>query len=289
MLAPYAAGLLLLIVGPALLGIAFSFTEYDLVSAPQFVGFENFSKLFDDDMFRIALRNSLAFLAWSVPLRVAGALGLALLLHVRMRAGGAYRSAVILPAVMPDVAYALVWIWILNPFYGPLNLLLGAVGLPQPLWLTTPDTAQAAIIMMSVLQLGEGFVIALAARQMVPQDLQELARVEGASVWQSFRRLTLPLMMPALLLLLIRDTLFAMQGTFVPALLVTDGGPPPFSTTYLPLFIYRNAFGYLRYGYAAAATVEMAVITAAIVWLEYRLLVRWRALLNRRIRRPSGR
>jgi multiple sugar transport system permease protein len=91
-----------------------------------------------------------------------------------------------------------------------------------------------------------------------------------------FRRITLPVMAPTLLLLLFRDTIFSFQANFVPALIVTDGGPPPYATTYLPLFIYRNAFEYLRYGYAAAATLVMFVVTAVIVIIQYRIVRRWR-------------
>ncbi|MGH2672848.1 MAG: carbohydrate ABC transporter permease, partial [Actinomycetota bacterium] len=91
-----------------------------------------------------------------------------------------------------------------------------------------------------------------------------------------FRRVTLPIMAPTLLLLLFRDTIFSFQASFVPALIVTEGGPPPYATTYLPLFIYRNAFEYLRYGYAAAATLTMFVVTGVIVLIQYRIVKRWR-------------
>jgi multiple sugar transport system permease protein len=129
---------------------------------------------------------------------------------------------------------------------------------------------------MTVFLLGEGFLVALAVRQSIPGELYELAAVEAASPLYVLRRLTLPLMAPALLLLLFRDTIFSFQLNFVPALLVTEGGPPPYETTYLPLFVYRNGFEYLRYGYAAAATVVMFLITALIVFIQWRIVVRWR-------------
>lgn len=276
MLAPYLLGVAFLVVLPALATFALSLFDADLVQAPEFRGAGNFRELYGDNIFRFALRNSLLFAAWSVPLRVLGAFGLGMLLHKRFRGSGALRTSVFLPTVVPDVAYALVWLWILNPIYGPLNLVLGGVGLGEPAWLSRPGPAQAAVVMMSVFQIGEGFLIALAARLMVPRELEELAAIEGARAWQTFRRLVLPLMVPALLLMLLRDTIFAFQASFVPALIVTEGGPPPYSTTYLPLFVYRNAFEYLRYGYASAATVVMLVVTAAIVWLQYDIVWRWR-------------
>jgi multiple sugar transport system permease protein len=276
MLAPYAMGLVLLVGLPAAATLGLAFFEADLVRAPKLHGLGNFSDLLGDEVFRIALRNSLLFAAWLVPLRVAGAFGLALLMHRRFRGSSAARTSVFLPTVIPDVAYALVWLWILNPVYGPLNLVLGALGLPEPAWLSQPGPARAGVLIMTVFQLGEGFVIALAARQMIPRELEELAAVEGAGAWQTFRRLTLPILVPALLLMLLRDTIFAFQASFVPALIVTDGGPPPYSTTYLPLFVYRNAFEFLRYGYASAATMVMIAITAAVVWLQFDLVRRWR-------------
>jgi multiple sugar transport system permease protein len=275
MVMPYTLGLLLLIAIPAAMTVVMAFTDADLISRTHFIGFDNFKDLWNDGVFILAMRNSLSFILWSVPLRLLGAFGLALLLHRRARGVGAERTAVFLPTVMPDVAYALVWLWILNPLYGPLNAILRSLGLQPHAWLSQPGPARAAVVIMSLFQIGEGFVIALAVRQMIPPSLYEVARVEGAGAWQAFRRITFPLMLPALLLLVVRDTVFSFQTSFVPALLVTNGGPPPYSTTYLPLFVYRNAFEYLRYGYASAATVVMLVTTASIVWLQYDLISRW--------------
>jgi multiple sugar transport system permease protein len=285
MLAPYMLGLLALVALPALVTFALAFTEYDLLRSPSFVGLENFRGLLDDEIFGIALKNSLVFAAIAVPLRLAAALGLALLLHRRFTGVGGYRSAAVLPTVIPDIAYGLVWLWLFNPLYGPINLLLKvggdsptttAWGVQPPQWLTHPNDARAAIIIMSLFTIGEGFVLLLVTRQGLPTELYDLAALEDATAWGVFRRVTLPLMAPILLLLLARDTIFSLQLTFVPALVVTEGGPPPYSTTYVPLFVYRNAFEYLRYGYAASATVAMFLLTALIVWLQWRIVRRWR-------------
>ena len=216
------------------------------------------------------------FILFAVPLRLAGALALALLLHRRYRGVAAYRTAGYLPTVVPDVAFALLWLWILNPLYGPLNLTLAALGGPTPSWLTDPRAAQWAVIIMSLFTIGEGFIVAMATRQGLPSELYELAEIEDAKPWYVFSRVTLPLMAPTLLLLLFRDTIYSFQISFVPALIVTEGGPSPYATTYLPLFIYRNGFEYLRYGYAAAATISMFLVTALIVYLQYRIVRRWR-------------
>jgi multiple sugar transport system permease protein len=285
MLAPYLIGLAGLIALPGLLTFAMAFFEYDLIRSPDFVGFENFRELVDDGIFRTAVQNSLVFAAIAVPLRLLAALGLALLLHRRFRAVGFHRAAAALPTVVPDIAYGLLWLWLFNPLYGPVNLILewGGTrqdtiwgGLPSPQWLTHPNDARAAIIIMSLFTIGEGFVLLLATRQALPRELYELAEVEDADWLYVFWRITLPLMTPLLLLLLARDTILSFQTTFVPALIVTDGGPPPYSTTYVPLFVYQNAFEYLRYGYAAAATLTMFALTAAIVFVQWRVVRRWR-------------
>ena len=276
MLAPYLFGIAALIAAPGVVTFALSLYEYDLIRSPRFLGLDNFRELVDDELFRTSVRNSLMFMAFAVPLRLAGALALALLLHRRYRGVGAYRTSSYLPSVVPDVAYALLWFWIFNPLYGPLNLALDALGGPTPQWLTDPHDAQWAIIVMSLFLIGEGFLVALATRQSLPRDLYELAELESASPLYVFGRVTLPLMAPTLLLLLFRDTIFSFQATFVPALIVTEGGPPQYATTYLPLFVYQNAFEYLRYGYAAAATLAMFAVTAAIVYVQYRIVRRWR-------------
>ena len=285
MLAPYALGLAVLVAAPAFVTFGLALFEYDLIGSATWVGLENFAELARDEVFRTALLNSLVFALVAVPLRLVAALGLALLLHRRFRGVGAYRSAAVLPTVVPDIAYGLLWLWLLNPLYGPINLFLewgGTAqrtvwwGLPSPQWLTHPNDARAAIILMSLFTIGEGFVVLLVARQGLPGELYELAALEDATAWSVFRRVTLPLMTPVLLLLLARDTIFSLQANFVPALVVTEGGPPPYATTYLPLFVYRNAFEYLRYGYAAAATLVMFALTALIVLAQWRIVKRWR-------------
>ena len=276
MLSPYLLGVGVLVILPALFTLGMSFYEYDLIRPGEFVGLQNFRELARDEVFWISLINSLGFIAIAVPLRMLGALGLGLLLHKRFKGVGAYRTAAYLPSVVPDVAYALLWLWILNPLYGPLNLALDALGLPTFGWLAFPNSTRAGIIIMSVFTIGEGFLVAMATRQEIPGQLYELSAIEGAGPWYVFRKVTLPLMAPTLILLLLRDTIFSFQVTFVPALVVTDGGPAPYATTYLPFFIYRNAFEFLRYGYAASATVIMFLVTFVIVEIQARVVRRWR-------------
>ncbi|HEX6681788.1 MAG TPA: sugar ABC transporter permease [Candidatus Limnocylindrales bacterium] len=278
LLLPYLIGLVALVFLPFGVTFALAFTEYDLINPPVWLGTGNFAELWGDGIFRTALKNSLVFAAIAVPLRLILALALALLLHRRAFLGGTGTTVAALPAAIPEIAYGLLWLWLFNPLYGPINqFLAGSDGLTvfgrtPPGWLTLPNDARAGIIIMSVFTMGEMFVILVAARRALPGDAYELAAIEDATGWDIFRRVTLPLMAAPVGLLLVRDTILSLQLSFTPALVVTNGGPPPYATTYLSLFVYRNAFEYLRYGYAAAATVIMLLLTVAAVAVQWRLL-----------------
>lgn len=286
MVTPYVFGLIALVFLPAGITLAMAFAEYDLIQPPHWNGLNNFRALATDEAFRAALTNSLIFAAIAVPLRLLIALGLALLLHRRTVLVPTGRVAATLPTAVPEVAYGLLWLWLFNPLYGPINQLLrvgGENGLTvfgrtPPQWLTDPVDAQAAIILMSLFTIGEMFVLFLAVRQALPAEAYELAAIEDATGWDVLRRITLPLMGPAIGLLVVRDLLLSLQVTFVPALVVTQGGPPPYATLYLPLFIYRTGFEYLRYGVAAAATLVMLALTIPAIVIQWRLIRRLRRL-----------
>lgn len=271
LLVPYVAGTVALVAIPALMSFGLSFTSYDLISAPRFVGLNSFADVFRDPMFHAAVVNSIVFIALAVPLRVLGALALALLLNRPRRAIGFYRTSIYLPTVVPDVAYALIWLWVLNPLYGPLNLVLAAIGFAPPAWLVEPETAKLGFVLMSLFQIGEGFVILLAGLQDVPREYDEAAEVDGATTVQRFRFITLPLLVPWLLLLTFRDIVLTFQYTFVPSYVMT-GGDPYYSTLFFPLLIYEEAFDRFRYGQGSAMMLLMFLITAALVGILYLLL-----------------
>ncbi len=286
MLGPYLIGLIGLIGLPALLTAGIAFTQYDALSPPQFLGFDNFAELLRDDKFWNGLRASLILVVVAVPLRVLGALGLALLVQSRGRATSFLRGAAYLPTLIPDVAYALIWLYLLNPLYGPLNGLsqifaggveteaVNPVATPG-IWLTDPRAAQAAVILLLLFTVGEGMVLLLAALGEIPRDLYEAAELDGASGDQQVRHLTLPLLAPSLLLLTLRDVVFSFQASFVAAVIVTQGGPY-YATTYLPYWIYRNATEFGRYGYAAAMTLVLYAVTALVIGGLFLAARRWR-------------
>ncbi len=286
MLGPYLIGLIGLIGLPALLTAGIAFTQFDALSPPQWLGLDNFGELLRDDKFWNGLRASLILVVVAVPLRVLGALGLALLVQSRGRATAFLRGAAYLPTLIPDIAYALVWLYLLNPLYGPLNGLsqifasgveteaVNPVAIPG-IWLTDPRAAQAAVILLLLFTVGEGMVLLLAALGEIPRDLYEAAELDGASGDQQVRHLTLPLLAPSLLLLTLRDVVFSFQASFVAAVIVTHGGPY-YATTYLPYWIYRNATEFGRYGYAAAMTLVLYAITTLLIGGLFLAARRWR-------------
>jgi multiple sugar transport system permease protein len=274
---PYLLGVVLLVVLPVAATLYLAFTEYFGIVAPRFNGIDNFTRMVASERFWTSLGNSFIYVLISVPLRVGAAVGLALLLYRRAAGASTARAAVFLPTVVPDVAYALLWLYIFNPLFGPLTLGLESLGIGSPEWLTDPWTARFSVALMSAFQIGEGFVIALAVRRSIPTHLYEAAEVDGASSWFTLSRVTLPLMAPVLALLGLRDVILSLQANFVPALIVTEGGPR-LATYFLPLYVYREGFRYGRLGYAAAVTLTMFAITAIVVLVQYRLARRWRLL-----------
>lgn len=259
-LVPYLLGTLVLVVVPAAMTVFTAFTRYSGIAAPVWTGLENLRRITQTPLIRLSLYNTLVFVGLSVPLRLVGALLLALLLQGRRRATGLYRTIVYLPTIMPETGYALIWLWILNPVYGPLNVVLSALGLPAPAWLSEAMPARLAIVLMAAFQVGEGLVVTLAGMQNIPAELYEAAAVDGANRWQAFWHITLPLLAPWLLLLTLRDLLVSLQNTFTPSYMLAYGGPY-YATTFLPLLIYELSFDFMDLGLASA------VLVVAYLWI----------------------
>jgi len=268
LLLPYLLGTLLLIGVPALLTFALAFFQYDALSAPQWVGLWNFQDIFGDPLLWVALRNTLYFIFLAVPLQVLLALTLALLLNRRRRGTGLYRAAVYLPTVIPDVAFALIALWIFNPLYGPLNLILRGLGLPAPEWLINPDTAKLVFMIMSLFQIGEAFVILLIGLQDIPPEVTAAAAADGSSARQTLQYITLPLLLPWIALITFRAVIVSFQWTFTPSLIMT-GGDPYYATLFMPLIIYEEAFDRLRFGPGAAMMLIVMVMTLYFISTLY--------------------
>ena len=274
LLLPYAVGIVVLVLIPAAVSLALAFFQYDGLSTPRWVGTLNFVLAYSDDLFALSVQNSLALVILPVPLRVFGALLLARLLQRGGRLLPWFRASVFLPSVIPGAAYALAWLWIFNPVYGPLNLLLQAAGLDPPTWLADPGWARPALALMFLWQIGEGFLVSLAALQDLPREIGDAARVDGAGTWRTFWYVTLPLVAPILLLLAFRDAVLVFQESFTSILLMTEGGPY-YATYTLPVFIYEQAFDLLSFGTASAALWVMYALTGLIVVVLYVIARQW--------------
>jgi len=279
MLAPFLLGLIVLVIIPAAASLAVAFFNYSPLKPTTFPwdGLGQFDLLQQDSQFWRALANSLIYTLLSVPLRMLGVLGLALFLEKRRRGIGAYRAAAYLPTIIPDVAYALTWLWIVNPLFGPINQVLRTLHLPTQSWLVQGAGAMGIVVAMSVWQIGEGVVITLAALRDIPQDLYDVSYVDGAGWLTRVRTLILPLIAPTFLLLLFRTTIVSLQDNFAPSYILTHNNPTflNYSLYFLPLKIYTDAFQNFRFSYAAAMIWVMYGVTALIVFVQYISTRRW--------------
>ena len=268
---PWLLSLLIFTTYPVVAAFYLSLTDYNVVQPPTWVGLQNYRTMLSaDPAFWISVRNTIYYTLLAVPLGLAGSLGLALLLNLRVRGLAVYRTLVYLPALTPPVVSTIIFIGMFDPEGGLINAILQQVGLPALGWLNDPTWAKPALIMMSLWGLGAGALIFLAGLQEIPQALLEAAAIDGAGPWLRFRHITLPLLTPVILFNLVVGVIGAFH-VFTPAL-VSGGttGKPLESTLMLMVHIYRNAFRYFAMGYAAALAVVlfvvMLVLTLAILW-----------------------
>ncbi|TME84028.1 MAG: sugar ABC transporter permease [Chloroflexi bacterium] len=274
-LAPTIIGLAILSAGPILATLAISFTKWDLLRAPQLVGFDNFVALASDDRFLKALRNTAFYTVVSVPLGMVIALLIALALNQTIRGIAWIRTAYFLPVVTSTVAISLVWSWIYSPDSGPLNAVLGFIGLPPQKWITDPFWAMPSIVAMSVWQgLGTTVIIFLAGLQAIPQEYLDAASVDGAGAWARFRNVTLPLLTPSIFFTGILALIDSFQ-VFDQIYVLARPGRPSDATVTLVYTIYENGFQNFKMGYAAAAAWILFLIVAVLTIVYFRLQNRW--------------
>jgi multiple sugar transport system permease protein len=274
LISPWLVGLLLFVLGPMVASLVFSFTKWDLLSPAQFVGLDNYEKLFSrDPLFWQSLKVTVLYTVAYVPLELAGGLVLALLMNQPLRGIGLFRTIYYLPSVLPGVAFVVLWMWILHPDVGLINTLLSYVGIEGPRWLVDPDWALPALLMMSLWGLGRSMVIYLASLQGIPQQLYEAASIDGAGRWQSFWRITLPMLTPTIFFNLVLSIISTFQ-TFTSAFVATNGGPLD-STLFYVLYIFRQAFEYFNMGYASALAWVLFVIILVLTLLVVRTSDRW--------------
>ncbi len=275
-LSPWLLGFVIFLAGPMIASFYLSFTQYKVIQAPSWIGLANYQRMFTDELFYHSLRVTVVYTAISVPLGIAAALGVAVLLNQKIIASGLFRTIFYLPSIISGVAVAIVFAWIFNFRFGILNYLLSLVGIVGPNWLGSPRWALWAFVLMSLWGIGGNVVIFLAALQGVPQSLYEAAEIDGAGSWQRFWKITLPMISPALLFVFIMGVIGTFQ-TFTQSYIMTGGGPANATLFYL-LYLYKNAFNWFEMGYASALAwvlfliimvCTLILLRSSTLWVHY--------------------
>ncbi|MBI2297399.1 MAG: sugar ABC transporter permease [Armatimonadetes bacterium] len=268
--APWLIGLALFQIYPIAASFWFSLCDYSVLQPAHFIGLGNYHDLAGDDVFWLALRNTLGYAAIALPLGLVTALATAILLNSGVRGMAFYRTFFFLPSLVPAVASAILWLWLLNGEYGVLNVLLGKAGVKGPGWLSDPLWTKPALVLMSLWGVGNTMVIFLAGLQDVPQQLYEAADLDGAGWLGKLRHVTLPMVSPVILFNLIMGIIGSLQMFAVPYIML-PGGQPARSGYFYTEYLYDNALPYLQMGYASAMAWILFLITLACTFAALRL------------------
>jgi multiple sugar transport system permease protein len=273
-ISPWLLGFSAFVVYPMVASLYYSFTRYDVISTPHFVGLENYATLFaSDDLFRISLGVTLYFVMIGVPVGFVVAFLAASLLNQQLIGRSLFRTIFFLPAVTPAVATAMVWLWVYDPSFGLINSLLISAHMRAVPWLTSPGLAKPSIIIIQAWAQGSSILIFLAALQGVPRALYEAATVDGAGPWHRFWHVTVPMCTPAMVFVLITGLIGTFQSFTLPWLLT--GGGPDNSTLLYGVYLYENAFKYFKMGYASAMAWILFVIIIIFTLGLLRSSSRW--------------
>ena len=257
---PWILGFIVFTAGPVIVSFALSFTSYTILDPPRFVGFSNYARVFTKDpLFRQSLEVTVTYTIVLVPLGTIGGYLLALLLNQAVSGMGFFRTIFYLPSVVPRIATAYLFAWMLHPSMGLVNGLLGSFGIVGPDWFGTREWVIPSFIIMSLWGLGANMVLYLAGLQGVPTALYEAAMLDGAGAWAKFRHVTLPMTSPVIFFTFLTGMIGTFQ-VFTSAYAITQGGPADASLFYV-LNLYNNAFQYLKMGYACTlAWILFAII-----------------------------
>jgi multiple sugar transport system permease protein len=268
-IAPAMLGLVVFTFGPILAALYFSFTRYNVLAAPVWVGLDNYGALARDRIFVQSLWNTVYYTVGTIPFKIGVGLALALLLNQKLRGVGLFRGLYYLPQITSIVAVSIVWLYLYNPQVGLFNAALEAVGLPRQLWLLDPKLALPSVMVLGVWKsVGLGMVVYLAGLQGIPEQFYEAAKIDGAGRWASFWSVTLPLLGPTTFFL----TVVNMIGTFqvFDQIYVMTNGGPAYATSTVVYQIYLQAFQQFHMGYASAIAVVLFLIIFALTWVNFR-------------------
>lgn len=275
-LSPWIIGFIVFVAGPLIASIFLSFTKYNVLRPPQFIGLQNYIFAFTkDELFLPSIVRSLYYALLLVPLGMAGSLLLAVLLNQKLWFTTLWRTMYFLPTLTPLIAAALLWRWMLNPDVGLVNYVLSLVGIKGPGWLSSIEWAVPALVLMGLWASvgGSRMIILLAGLQDVPKELLEAAEIDGANSWMKFWRVTLPMISPTVFFNLVLGIIFALR-TFETAFIATNGGPAR-ATWFISLHIYQNAFVTFDMGYASALSWVFMVILFIITYSQFKLSGQW--------------
>jgi multiple sugar transport system permease protein len=270
---PFVIGVLAFWVGPMLYSLFLVTQDWNMLSPPEFVGFENITRIFEDELVGLSLGNTAYYTFIGVPLQLLLALIMAIALNQKLYGRALFRAIFYLPAITPAVASAVVWRQIFNFEYGVLNNFLGFFGIPGQKWLYDPQLARSAFIMMSLWGVGPQMVIFLAGLQSVPVELLEAASIDGANAWRRFWKVSIPMISPVLFFNLIMGIIGSFQ-VFTASFIMTQGGPQN-ATLFMVLKIYYEGFRDFRMGYAATLAWMLFAIIMFFTVLQFRLGQRW--------------
>lgn len=276
-LAPWIAGAVLITIGPMIASLILSFTDYNLLGTPVFIGFQNYVRMFTQDpRFLNASWVTIRYVIISVPVQLAFALAVAVLLNRGLRALSFYRSVYYLPSLLgSSVAVALLWRQLFGS-EGLVNKALGLVGLHGlPNWVADPTWSLGTLIILHVWAFGSPMVIFLAGLRQVPNELYEAASVDGAGAWKRFVSITIPMLSPVIFFNLILQMISAFQ-TFTQAYVISGGtGGPVDSTLFYSLYLYQRAFSNFDMGYASAMAWVLLIIIGLFTWIAFGTSRRW--------------
>ena len=266
---PYVLGMLVFIIAPLAAVLWMSLTGWSLLDPPRMTGLGNYLRLAEDLEFRGSLTVTALFTVGIVLLNIGVALALASLLNVRLPGIAAFRSMVFSPVVMPIVAWSLIWKFLLQP-QGPINSTLEGLGVENANLLLAPQTALGTVIVIEVLKaVGLNTVIFLSALQGVPPEQREAARLDGASAWQIYRHITLPMISPTLFLVFLVTVIGALK-VFTPIWVLTGGGPAGATTTMI-VYMFKQGFTFFEFGYASALAAILFVVVLILTLLQWRM------------------
>ena len=268
-ISPWLVGFVAFTLFPVFASVYFSFCDYDVLTKPVWVGTLNYRDMVTDSVFWKSLYNTFYFAAFSLPLGMIISLLVAVLLNQSVKGRSAFRAIFFLPSLIPVVASAMIWLWILNGNFGILNHALEWFHIKGPQWLANEKWTKPALILMALWGCGNGVVIYLAALQDVPRSLYESAEIDGANAWVKFRHITVPLISPVLYFNLIMGIIGSLQ-VFANAYIMLGGGGPNRSALFYAVYLYQNAFDYRQMGYASAMAWVLFIIILLLTWVATR-------------------